>query len=102
MVRGIKILLKDDTEGEREKEFVMRNMEHEIRASGRKILPLCEICDKVPVKGIYGGYRINRTFVCTDCLDTITYIKAGSSEYQKVLVKIKKIYRQSGGLKAFK
>lgn len=56
------------------------------------LLPRCHICREVPEKGIRGGIRVKKSFICEKCEAHIVALQAGSSEYQVVLEKLKKIW----------
>ena len=59
------------------------------------LLPRCHLCGKVPEKGIRGGIRIRKTFICEQCESHIVFLQAGDSQYQTVLEQIKKYGRNS-------
>jgi hypothetical protein len=56
------------------------------------LLPRCHICGQVPEKGIRGGIRIRKTFICDKCELYIVSLQTGCSEYQAVLEELKKIW----------
>lgn len=57
------------------------------------VLPLCKLCGEVPLRGIIGGYLINRNFVCESCENTIVNLEIGSQEYDFYVQEIKKIIK---------
>lgn len=56
------------------------------------LLPRCHICKEVPKKGIRGGIRIRKSFICEKCESHIVALQTGCSEYHIVLEKLKKIW----------
>lgn len=55
------------------------------------ILPRCKICGNVPEKGIAGGMKFRRAFICNECEKKIVSLDVGSQEYQMILATIKSI-----------
>ncbi len=70
----------------------MNTMFAEEKAKGL-LLPICAFCEKVPDKGIRGGYMLNKSFICNDCERKILHTEIGSRQYQEILQLIKKIIR---------
>jgi hypothetical protein len=56
------------------------------------LLPRCSLCGEVPEKGIRGGIKIRKSFICEKCESHIVALQTGCSEYQVVLEKLKKIW----------
>jgi hypothetical protein len=69
------------------------NVDNNFENKKGNILPECVICNTVPEEGIFGVYKINKTFICNNCLNKITLMAVGSPEYKELVGKIKKIYR---------
>jgi hypothetical protein len=65
----------------------------EQEVEGGIVLPRCRICNQVPLKGIHGGIRLKRAFICAQCEKELTYIDVGSANYQIILEKIKNILK---------
>ncbi|MGS0763090.1 sigma factor G inhibitor Gin [Syntrophomonas curvata] len=56
------------------------------------LLPRCHFCGQVPEKGIRGGIRIRKAFICERCEAHIVSLQAGCSEYRYLLEELKKIW----------
>jgi len=56
------------------------------------VLPRCHFCGQVPERGIRGGIRIRKVFICERCESQIVSLQAGCSEYRYLLEEIKKIW----------
>jgi hypothetical protein len=57
------------------------------------LLPICHICNQVPEKGIRGGIRVKKAFICTKCEQEMVFTKVGTHAYMKLLEKIKQIFK---------
>ena len=57
------------------------------------LLPRCYICGEVPEEGIRGGIKLKRAFICTRCEQDIIAADVGSSQYRRLLEKIKMILK---------
>ncbi|HHW62197.1 MAG TPA: hypothetical protein GX404_09860 [Syntrophomonadaceae bacterium] len=55
------------------------------------LLPRCAICEDVPVKGIAGGMKIRRAFICNQCEQKIVTMDVESQEYHAMVSTIKNI-----------
>ena len=56
------------------------------------VLPRCHFCGQVPEKGIRGGIKIRKVFICDRCESHIVSLQTGCSEYRYMLEKLKKIW----------
>ncbi|NLP44520.1 MAG: inhibitor of sigma-G Gin [Peptococcaceae bacterium] len=48
-----------------------------------KIYPRCAICDQIPTKGLFDGFRLNGRFICSVCEKRIITAESGDMEYLK-------------------
>jgi hypothetical protein len=56
------------------------------------LLPRCHLCQEVPEKGIKGGIKIRKSFICEKCESHVISLQAGCSEYHVVLEQLKGIW----------
>jgi hypothetical protein len=56
------------------------------------ILPRCHLCGEVPEKGLRGGIKIKKIFICERCETQIVSLQVGCSEYNYLLQELKKIW----------
>lgn len=57
------------------------------------LLPRCTICNQVPREGIWGGIKLKKAFICTQCEQEIANADVSSNNYQILLEKIKGILK---------
>ncbi|MGR6837234.1 sigma factor G inhibitor Gin [Syntrophomonas erecta] len=57
------------------------------------LLPRCSLCGQVPEKGIRGGIRIKRAFICEKCEADILNMEVGSPRYQDYINLMKEIFK---------
>jgi hypothetical protein len=57
------------------------------------LLPRCHICNQVPERGIRGGIRVKKAFICSKCEQEMVFMKVGTRAYLKLIEKIKQIFR---------
>ncbi len=57
------------------------------------VLPVCNFCNQVPAKGIKGGIKLGKAWLCQACERKIMLTEVGSSDYEIMLQKIKKVWR---------
>lgn len=59
---------------------------------GRKILPVCFLCNKVPDLGIRSGFFLRGIFICHDCeTELITTRTQEKEEYLLAISKLRQI-----------
>lgn len=60
---------------------------------GAKLFPICAICGLIPEKGICGGIRLKKGFICYGCETDIVSLLGDESLYEEVKEKIKAIMK---------
>jgi len=61
-------------------------------AESGKLLPVCIICEQVPLEGIMGGLVITGNFICDDCQRELLSIACDDEKYKVFQEKLKKIW----------
>jgi hypothetical protein len=61
-------------------------------ATSGKLLPICVICEQIPLEGIMGGLVINGIFICAQCEEELLSIKSGDVKYKLFQEKLKRIW----------
>lgn len=70
----------------------MKEDNYQVNPAERGILlPRCYLCGEVPSLGIHGGVIIRKAFICSACEQDIVNLEVGSTHYQMVINKLKKI-----------
>jgi len=57
------------------------------------VLPVCSFCNQVPAQGIKGGIKVGKAWLCQACELKIMLAEVGSSDYEIMLEKIKRVWR---------
>jgi len=57
------------------------------------VLPVCSICNQVPVLGIKGIIKIGRFFICPACEQEILCLEVGSPGYGTMIEKIRRVWK---------
>lgn len=57
------------------------------------LLPICSICNRVPVQGIKGVMRVGKAWLCQTCESEILQMEVGSADYKNMLEKIRSVWR---------
>lgn len=57
------------------------------------LLPRCLLCYMIPEKGIHGGIKVKKGFICKSCEKDIVNFEVGSKNYLYLLEKIKKLLK---------
>lgn len=72
----------------------MEEMEPSGKGAGTTgvLLPRCHLCGNVPEKGIRGGVKIKRVFICEQCEQQIVTLQIGTDNYQYLIEELKKIW----------
>ena len=63
------------------------------KGSGGKLYPICAICGSIPEKGICGGIRLKKGFICYSCERKIVGLAVGEGQYEEIREKIKAIMK---------
>lgn len=61
-------------------------------AHSGKLLPVCIICEQVPLAGIMGGVVITGNFICANCQEELLSINSDDTKYKLFQEKLKKIW----------
>lgn len=61
--------------------------------SGAKLFPVCAICGQIPKKGIRGGIRLKKGFICSSCETEIVGLTTETYLYDQIKDKIKAIIK---------
>jgi len=70
----------------------MKGQRHGFVPAGRGILlPRCYFCGEVPPQGIHGGMIIKKAFICSACEEEIVHLQVGSTNYRRVVNKLREI-----------
>ena len=57
------------------------------------VLPVCSFCSQVPAQGIKGGIKVGKAWLCEACELKIMLTEVGSSDYEILLEKIRRVWR---------
>ena len=57
------------------------------------ILPVCSICNNVPLQGIKGVIRVGRAWICRSCEQEIMHLEVGSPAYGEMVEKIRRVWK---------
>ena len=61
----------------------------------RKIVPWCMICGEVPERGICGGMKLNRHFLCHECETLLINTPIGSETYHRMMEGMRHLFKHS-------
>lgn len=56
------------------------------------LLPRCIVCQQVPARGIAGGFKIRKAFICHHCEQEILNLDTGSPAYQQIINRLKQMF----------
>ena len=57
------------------------------------VLPVCSICNNVPLQGIRGVIRVGRAWICMACEQEITDLEVGSPKYGVMIEKLRRVWK---------
>lgn len=57
--------------------------------SGAKLFPVCAICERIPQRGIRGGIRLKKGFICCSCEVEIVGLSTEAYLYEQIKDRIK-------------
>lgn len=58
-----------------------------------ELLPRCQLCDQVPLRGIASGFWVNRRLICDSCEQVIMNLEIGSRDYTEFMQRLRKIWK---------
>ncbi|MGI6452666.1 MAG: sigma factor G inhibitor Gin [Syntrophomonadaceae bacterium] len=58
------------------------------------VVPRCSFCHQVPEKGIRGGWKLRKIFVCQECEKKIINSEIGSPYYREVMGNLARIFNE--------
>lgn len=61
--------------------------------SRAKLFPRCSICGLIPERGIRGGIRLKKGFICHACEKDIVSLTADTCLYEEIKEKIKALIK---------